>query len=131
MSRGPGKWQRAVLDALEAKPVFFPGQRFRVLLGRALTRPEDVALRRAVRQLERAGLVETAMVWSGDKIALAVGKPGAAVDGKPLKELSVARVPSGHTGNTYEGSLRNIAQRERIIATQVRRDLAAAEAMGR
>jgi hypothetical protein len=70
MSRGPGKWQRAVLDALEAKPVFFPAARFRVLLGRQLTRPEDVALRRAVRQLERAGLVETALLWWRDKIVL-------------------------------------------------------------
>lgn len=127
MSRGPGKWQRALLAALESRLVFYVGSRFRALLGRDLTAAEGVALRRAVRQLDRAGRVVTALLWEGGNLALAVGRPGATVNSKPLTELSVPRVPDGHSRNTYEGSLRNLAKSERVSVATIRRDLARAE----
>ena len=52
MSRGPGRWQRMILDAVEANPVG----------GVVLTRADDPhsvqnAVRRAANQLEKAGRI--------------------------------------------------------------------------
>ena len=57
MSRGPGRWQRAILDALSEYEV---GDVLTIaynLLGRDPTRTEMVAARRAVRRLAEDGQV--------------------------------------------------------------------------
>lgn len=66
MGRGPGRWQRLILDALveaidEYGPRLGPGvwlaEYARVQMGRPLTNAEYKALMRAAAQLERRGAV--------------------------------------------------------------------------
>jgi hypothetical protein len=125
MSRGPGRCQRAILEALGRTP----------LVGlRGRSRAERVALARAARALERAGLCVVVRLWDHDgrNVRPYAARPDFTVNGGPVKELSVARVPYG-TGATftYVGSLRHVARQEGISKTQVVRDLAKAERSGK
>jgi len=54
MSRGPGKWERAILDALGQVPAFYLTD----LLPTPHTRSQTVALNRAARNLADAGKVQ-------------------------------------------------------------------------
>jgi hypothetical protein len=118
MSRGHGRTQRAILDAL-ARATGAP-----LLPLGGDTRSERAALVRAAETLERAGLCVVVRLWNDRHTALDVfvGRPGATYDGKPVKELSVARVPHG-TGATLSGSHRHIARKEKVSKTTVGRDL--------
>jgi hypothetical protein len=53
MSRGPGKWQRAILAGLASQETFW----LRSLLGPSCTKAEYNALLRAAMKLEEAGLI--------------------------------------------------------------------------
>ena len=74
VSRGPGRWQRAILEALEADPS----------ANVVLTRPDDPrsvqnAVRRAAAQLEAAGRIRVvAMKVEGNTRLVAVA-PGSSV----------------------------------------------------
>jgi hypothetical protein len=55
VSRGPGRWQRVLLDALEQYDAVGVGATVWEHLGRPATRSEEVAARRAARRLVEAG----------------------------------------------------------------------------
>lgn len=55
MSRGPGRWQRALLEALDTHPIALVGRVTYNHLGREPTRSELVATRRAARRLVEDG----------------------------------------------------------------------------
>jgi hypothetical protein len=59
MSRGPGRWQREILAALDQHQAFYP----RDLLGITSTRAEQAALQRAVCSLHDAGRIAIARWW--------------------------------------------------------------------
>lgn len=58
MSRGPGRWQRVLLDALEHHDLGTVGTIVENHLGRKPSREELVAARRAVRRLVEDGRIE-------------------------------------------------------------------------
>jgi hypothetical protein len=127
MSRGPGRWQRAILEALERLPVLTLGD-----LARSAA--ELSAAHRAARRLAARGLCDTGLLYTDDpdgggaahgrRLVTAVCRPGVVFkDGRTLKELSVQRVPAHGTRSTFKGSLRHIAAQEGVSVTQVRRDL--------
>jgi hypothetical protein len=129
MSRGPGRWQRAILEALERLPLFTLGD-----LARSAA--ELSAAHRAARRLAARGLCEAGLLYTdhpgaggaahGRRLVTVVCRPGFVfTDGRTLKELSVPRVPSHGTRSTFKGSLRNIAAAEGVSVAQVRRDLGA------
>lgn len=69
MSRGPGRWQRAILDNLAASESL-------VLVHRGRTHSERVAILRAAHTLEERGMVQLAseVVWGRPHVvAWAVG----------------------------------------------------------
>jgi hypothetical protein len=97
MSRGHGKLQRLILSAVR--------QRSYVTLSGA-TRAETSALVRAARKLEKAGLCVVVRLWNDDHTRLMTSAwlPDVTCGGRPLKELSVERVPHG-TGSTFTGNI--------------------------
>lgn len=133
MSRGPGKWQAAILAELEGRPLFALAAHFDARAGRPLSRAELSALHRAAHALASAGKCALALLWDdaghGNRLVTIVARPGHTVRGKPLASLSVERVPSG-TRSTFTGSLRDLARREGVSVATVRRDLARAEGKG-
>lgn len=75
MSRGPGRWQRAILDAVEQAPA---GS------GVGITHPDDSeavqsAVRRAARQLEAAGKIALTSERVSGRPRLVAYAPEAAV----------------------------------------------------
>lgn len=82
MSRGAGKWQRRVLEALEERPALFVVH----LLPERFTRSEYVALLRAVNTLERAGRVGVDRYWCW------ATKPGRVVVRRPGVSVSVDKL---------------------------------------
>jgi hypothetical protein len=120
MSRGPGRWQAAILAELVRRTLFALAPHFTQALGRHLTAAEQSAIHRAAKVLQRRGRCRTALVNVKDHGLLTlVSRP----DCVSLETISVERVPSG-TGSTFiRGSLRHIAHQERISKTQVVRDL--------
>jgi hypothetical protein len=60
MSRGPGKWERAILEAVARVPVFYLTD----LLSRSHTRAQTVALNRAMRKLADTGRIAV-KYWRG------------------------------------------------------------------
>ncbi len=57
MSKGPGRWQRVLLDALEESPFIGVGGTVWAHLDRPATRSEEVAARRAAKRLAETGQV--------------------------------------------------------------------------
>jgi hypothetical protein len=123
VSRGHGSRQRAILDRLAGNKA--------VPLG-GKNRSEASALLRAARALERAGKLVIVRLWNDNHTAVVpcVALPDATIDGKPVKELSVARVPYGAAA-ALTGSLRAIAAAEGVSKTQIARDLAEATRRGK
>jgi hypothetical protein len=124
MSRGPGSCQRAILDAIAKCDKLVP------LGGR--TRGERAALVRAAAALNRAGQCVVVRLWNDQHTALnvLVGRPDLTLNGRPAKELSIARVPHG-TGATLAGSIRHIAREFGVSRTTTWRDLQQANRMGK
>src|SRR5262245_51333512 len=102
MSRGPGKWQRRILETLEKNP------KAKLHL-RGASYAETVAITRAARALERAGRCVVVRLWDDDHRTVRpwAFAPGVTTtDGRPIKELSVVTVPRG-TATTFKGSCRD------------------------
>lgn len=55
LSRGPGRWQRVLLNGLEQSPFIGVGGTVWSHLGRPATRAEEVAARRAAKRLVETG----------------------------------------------------------------------------
>ena len=88
MSRGPGRWQQAILAAVEANPAS----------GVVLTRPDDSAavksaVRRAAAALESAGRIQLASVRVEDTNRLVAYGPDATAP--------TSRVVVGLDGKRY------------------------------
>jgi hypothetical protein len=128
MSRGPGKVQRDLLALL--------AQQKTMVRLRGRTRSETVSLIRAARALEKAGKCVVIHLWDDDAprrcISLWAFPPEMTVKGRPVQELSVARVPIG-TGTTFnwQGSVRDIARHVGVSKSQAARDVAEAEGRGK
>lgn len=94
MSRGPGRWQRAILETLEAEGPF-------VLTHPDFTTAEASAIRRAATQLEKAGRIKL--------VSERVSGPAAQRGGRGAGRLVVhradspaeSRVVTGLDGKTY------------------------------
>src|SRR5262245_14653216 len=117
MSRGPGRWQKALSNGLALHPFFRLHD-----LGLP-DRSAYTAALRAAKALERAGKLIILRLWNDAHAAVVtcVCRPDLTVNGRPARELSVERVP-GVTGSTFKGSIRHIAAFHRLSPTQVWRD---------
>jgi len=99
MSKGHGKWERAILQALEEVPAFYLTD----LLPDPHTRSQTVALNRAARNLCDAGKIEL-LRWlcraAGEHGFLTVYRPGYPA---PTRNqiTNVASVSSRYRCNTY------------------------------
>jgi hypothetical protein len=108
MSRGPGIWQRRILDTLEKYPAFY----LMDLLPKDHTRSQVVALNRAARQLASNYKIETLSWWTrfGKGGFITVLRPGYSKPTvKDIPRVSVAHVAPGEACNTYETSVVNVA----------------------
>ena len=85
MSRGPGKWQRMILRALELHKSFF----VRDLLPANAGRSACVALSRALRSLELAGRVSVRRWYR-----TAVMRPGVHAERNEIERINVDDVPT-------------------------------------
>ena len=98
MSRGPGKWQRAILAELASHETFW----LRSLLGRSCTKAEYNALLRAALKLEEAGAIAIDRWQFGANSGigrLAVRRPWTPR--RARDSVSVCQVPSWNLTNTY------------------------------
>ena len=84
MSRGPGKWQRAILAELANREAFY----LRDLLGPRCTRAERNALLRAAIQLEGAGTINPHRFAYGGKTTV-VYRIGTMFDGEDRRKLDI------------------------------------------
>jgi hypothetical protein len=112
-----GRWQRAILEAIGKSDKLIP-------LGGA-TRAEQAAILRAAKSLEKAGHCVIVRLWTEGHTVVRpyAGRPDLTFDGKPVKELNVARVPCGGTGTALTGSLRQLAMETGVSKTQIWRDI--------
>jgi hypothetical protein len=87
MSRGPGRWQRAILDELQRREVFY----VREVLPATHTRSDRLALIRAAHQLARQGRLVVDVErqhWKRAALgAVVVARPGVAIDRLTLAAL--------------------------------------------
>jgi len=101
VSRGPGRWQREILGALEKHPAFYLAD----LLPQPHTRSQVVALNRAARQLAtlyKIGICRW-MCRFGHSGFITVVRPGyPAPDRKDVFEISVASGYGESRCNTYD-----------------------------
>jgi hypothetical protein len=100
MSRGPGKWERAILQSLEHTAAFYLTD----LLPTDHSRAQLVALNRAARNLEDKGRIATC-AWMcraasgvGFKTIYRPGYPRPARD--HITRLNVAHISTGDDCNT-------------------------------
>jgi hypothetical protein len=95
VSRGPGRWQRAILDRVEEGPCWLAE-----IYSDGASRPEREAIARAARTLRRNGLISTASCWAvisdgRQAPAVVVGPPGCDFQAEgflPVLSRSVTRV---------------------------------------
>ena len=109
MSRGPGHWQKQILQAIEAGGSI-------ALSGR--TKAETSAARRAGLALQKVGKVVVIRLWNEDsgpsrRVCSYAFPAGFKSRGRPIEELSVDLVTHG-TRSTFKGSIRDIAA-DRIV----------------
>lgn len=76
----PGRWHQVLLEALESSPAVLVVATATAALGRAPTRAEAAAVRRAARELDRVGVADLGHVtvtWNGRPAAyLSLAQPG-------------------------------------------------------
>lgn len=91
MSRGPGKWQRLVLAALDQQPAWYAAD----LLPADHTRAEYVALLRAVGALEACGhiVVDRYQCRAGVGRSVVVRRLGSGQHRDQVRRVSVEKVP--------------------------------------
>ena len=104
MSRGPGLWQRVVLEMLERTPAVYVQD----LLPVGYSRAQYSALLRAVSRLEELGRIEVTRYrcWAASYGCVVVGRIGANVQRDKVSRLSVDEVAKTHLINTYEPKVR-------------------------
>jgi hypothetical protein len=96
MSKGYGKWERAILEALKCVPAFYLAD----LLPDPHTRSQTVALNRAARNLFDAGKIETTHEVCGSP-RLSVHRPGDRAPSRDqIERLNAASVPKRNPCNT-------------------------------
>ncbi len=127
MSRGPGRWQKMILDLLDKYAYFELTYAAYTTLERRLEYSEYVALHRAAKALDKQGKCMTTLHWSDEgpkrRLCTTVWRPDIkTANGQTPRELSVKRVTSV-TGTTYMGSYRHIGQAIGVSHTTVWRDL--------
>jgi len=85
MSRGAGKWQTLLLDALDRHQAFYAAD----LLSPGYTRAQYVALLRALNVLERSGVaaVDRYTAWAASGRRVVVRRPGRAVHRDDVRRL--------------------------------------------
>lgn len=93
MSRGPGRWQRLVIEGLERRPAYYVVS----LLPEKFTRAQYSALLRAVASLEERGRIEV------DRYHCWATKPGRVVVRRPGARVSVDEIPESRFINIYGG----------------------------
>jgi len=100
MSRGPGRWQRLILAALEVHPAVY----LNTLLPAGFTRAEYTAIIRAAYSLVDAGRIELDryLCWDGTPGKLVARRPGIHVSRDSV--VSVDKAPQRHDVNTYAGA---------------------------
>ena len=140
MSRGPGRWQRVLLDLVESHDAVPVADAVHSELGREPTRSESVAARRAARLLAEQGKAraiylgcckrcgEYRTTWHcsachcGCNIALVITK----VTDTTIRSLSPMRIPrwisvATHanvgSGNSYHGGLSVATESNSSVAT--------------
>lgn len=88
MSRGPGRWQRVLLDALARDnfDVHGVGATIWDHLGRPATRSEEVAARRAAKRIVETGQARAIYCWAND------------VNGRRTHHLALTRPDSTKRG---------------------------------
>lgn len=98
MSRGPGKWQRSIVQALTGHQ---PAVWMRDLLPLDYSAAEYQALYRASRRLNQQGVIA---IWTSrfSHSQLILAKPGFQVTRSEVPRLKVEPVPRPNHLNTYE-----------------------------
>ena len=76
----PGRWHQVLLEALETAPAVLVIATATTSVGRALSRTEAAAVRRAARELDRVGVADLGHItatWNGQRAAyLSLARPG-------------------------------------------------------
>lgn len=111
MSRGPGRWQRALLDAVAEYDVVSVADVAESIVGREPTRSELVAIRRAAAELAKAGALRATyvqrcrrcgamnLVMAGQCLPPCRGSYGHALVVTPITS-TLAGPPRGWVSNT-------------------------------
>jgi hypothetical protein len=98
MSKGHGKWEQAILEALKCVPAFYLVD----LLPDPHTRSQTVALNRAARNLFDAGEIETTH-WLFGSPRLSVHRPGDMAPSRDeITRLNVAPGSEDNSCNTQD-----------------------------
>lgn len=102
MNCGNGKWQRAILEALNKFPAWY----LNTLLPPGFTRPQYVALLRAAHSLADQGRIELDqyVCWAGEPGRLVVKRPGFYVAREAVRSLNVDKVTLGELVNNRSGA---------------------------
>lgn len=76
----PGKWHQVLLEALDTSPAILVIATATETVGRALSRTEAAAVRRAARELDRVGVADlghVTAIWNGQRaVYLSLARPG-------------------------------------------------------
>lgn len=130
MSRGPGRWQRLILDGLAGQSGFALSRALQRALGRPLTVAEYKASHRAARELARQGRCQIGLLWDGGRAKTYIARSDfTSRDGVTLAEASV----DGGTAEarvTYRGSLRDTARATGVSRATVWRSRRAGQGAG-
>ena len=94
MSRGPGRWQRAILELLEAEGPF-------VLTHPDHTTAEQSAIRRAAAQLEKSGRIKLVSEYVPGPGSRPGGRGAGRLTVHPVDSAAQSRVVDGLDGKTY------------------------------
>lgn len=80
----PGKWHQVLLEALDTSPAVLVIATATETVGRALSRTEAAAVRRAARELDRVGVADlghVTAIWNGQRaVYLSLARPEVDAD---------------------------------------------------
>lgn len=110
MSRGPGRWQRVILETLEAEGPF-------VLTHPDHTTAEQSAIRRAAAQLEKAGRIKLVSEYIPGPGTRPGGRGAGRLTVHPADSAAESRVVHGLDGKTYRQPDMGEAEFQALTAT--------------